>query len=294
MTYEQQFAQYLAKIEERLPQLADGVFESSSKVGEAAKYSLLAGGKRIRAVLCVAVCDMLNGNLATAVDFGCAVEMLHCYSLIHDDLPCMDNDDFRRGKPSCHIAYGESTALLAADALLTAAFEVISCATDNSKSVACAVQALSMAAGAKGMVYGQELDLYYEKHGANEQQLCSIHRHKTGDLINAAAQLGAIAADANSTQRQAIANYAYDIGLVFQIIDDILDVTSTSEELGKPIGSDAENGKTTFITLKGLTQSRELAANITTRTCNTLDAVFGLYDTAFLHHLAHSLLLRKS
>lgn len=222
-----------------------------SEVCRAARYSLMGGGKRIRAVLVLSVCDMLGGNMQAAEQFAAAVEMLHCYSLIHDDLPCMDNDDLRRGRPSCHKAFDEATAMLAGDVLLTEAFEVIAMPRQMPMSVYGPQRTECRCRAARGMVYGQELDLKYEALAATEEQLRLIHRNKTGALINAAIQMGAAAARADDAQCRALEHYAYGLGLVFQIVDDVLDVTSTPEQLGKPIGSDSENGKTTFVTLYG-------------------------------------------
>ena len=255
-------------------------------------YSLFGGGKRVRAVLCLAVCDMLDGNRNAAACYAAGVEMLHCYSLIHDDLPCMDNDDMRRGRPSCHKAFGEATALLAGDTLLTAAFETLSGSPGTAVQNTAAVCALSRAAGANGMVWGQELDLAFEEKPATAEELREVHRNKTGMLINAAAQLGAVAASADDIQRQAIARYAFSVGLVFQIIDDILDVTATAQQLGKPIGSDAANGKTTFVTLHGVERSRGIAQELTDGACGVLRAAFG-GRAQFLETLAASLLERN-
>ena len=164
---------------------------------------------------------MLGGNVALAARYAAGLEMLHCYSLIHDDLPCMDNDDMRRGRPSCHKAYGEATALLAGDALLTAAFETLACAGQGTPAQnAQAVAVLSAAAGARGMVRGQELDLAYEAVPASEAQLCEVHRNKTGMLIAAAAQLGAVASGASQAQQDALRQFAFSVGLVFQMVDD--------------------------------------------------------------------------
>ena len=256
-------------------------------------YSLMGGGKRIRAVLVLAVCDMLHGSAEAAEQFAAAVEMLHCYSLIHDDLPCMDNDDMRRGKPSCHKAFGESTAMLAGDVLLTEAFEAVAGAPAPASVCVCAAQALGAGAGSRGMVYGQELDLKYEALAATEEQLRLIHRHKTGALINAAIQMGGAAAQADEAQRKALEAYAYGIGLVFQIVDDVLDVTSTAEQLGKPIGSDSENGKTTFVTLFGADGAMQLAEKLNDETCAALHDAFG-EKSAFLEQLARTLLTRRS
>ena len=225
--------------------------------------------------------------------FAAAGERLHCYSLIHDDLPCMDNDDLRRGKPSCHKAFGESTAMLAGDVLLTEAFNVVASAPASPIVSVRAARALGAGAGSHGMVYGQELDLKYEALAATEEQLRLIHRNKTGALINAAVQMGAAAAQANETQCKELEDYAFGIGLVFQIVDDVLDVTSTAEQLGKPIGSDSENGKTTFVTLYGAEGAMELAKKLNNETCVSLHAEFG-EKAAFLEQLAKELLVRRS
>jgi geranylgeranyl diphosphate synthase type II len=205
----------------------------------------------------------------------------------------MDNDDMRRGKPSCHKAFGEATAMLAGDVLLTEAFDVIANAPADADIRVQAAQALAAGAGSHGMVYGQELDLKFEALAATEEQLRLIHRNKTGALINAAVQLGAAAARANQAQRAALEQYAFGIGLVFQIVDDVLDVTGTAEELGKPIGSDSENGKTTFVTLYGTEGAMELARTINQQTCAALREAFGP-QAEFLETLAQTLLVRRS
>ena len=288
MEYQKQYEHYLSLAQQALERQANTCFEEDSEVGKAACYSLFSGGKRARAVLCLAVCDMLGGDLQTAADYAAAIEMLHCYSLIHDDLPCMDDDDMRRGKPSCHKAFGEATALLAGDALLTAAFEVLCNAPNASVE---AVSVLSGAAGARGMIYGQELDLRFEQVRADARQLEQIHANKTGKLIKAAVLLGAVAASASKEQKNALEYYAAQVGMVFQIVDDILDVVSTSEELGKPVGSDRENGKSTFVTLYGLEESRRMAQEKTKNACDALE-LFG-ESASFLRTLALSLAERK-
>ena len=292
MEYQAKYQEYLAQASKALEEACAQFLPEESEVCRAARYSLLGGGKRIRAVLVLAVCEMLGGDLQAAGSFSAAVEMLHCYSLIHDDLPCMDNDDLRRGRPSCHKAFGESTAMLAGDVLLTEAFEVIANAPAAPLACVQAARALGAGAGSRGMVYGQELDLKYEALAATEEQLRLIHRNKTGALINAAIQMGAAAANATDAQKKALEQYAYGIGLVFQIVDDVLDVTSTQEELGKPIGSDSENGKTTFVTLYGVQGAMELAQQLNDETCAALREHFG--DKAeFLQQLAQQLLTRK-
>ena len=290
--FESKYAQYLKIVENCMESRAVELLPKSSKVGEAARYSLFSGGKRIRAILVLAVCDMLGGDCQTAADLAVAVEMLHCYSLIHDDLPCMDNDDFRRGKPSCHKAFGEATALLAGDALQAAAFELITRAPLSTTARLGAVRELSMGAGDRGMVLGQELDLIYESQAATESQLRKVHMRKTGSLINAAVQMGAWAANALQEEHFVLETYAFNIGLVFQIVDDVLDVTSTTEELGKPAGSDSSNGKTTYITLYGAEGAMENARALNQSACNTLRAKFG-EKADFLVELANGLLLRR-
>ena len=293
MEYQAQYQEYLSQAMTALEEACARFLPEESEVCRAARYSLLGGGKRIRAVLVLSVCDMLGGDMQTAASFAAAVEMLHCYSLIHDDLPCMDNDDLRRGRPSCHKAFGEATAMLAGDVLLTEAFEVVANAPGSPQACVAATRALGAGAGSHGMVYGQELDLKYEALAATEEQLRLIHRNKTGALINAAVQMGAAAAGAQPQQCEALAEYAYGLGLVFQIVDDVLDVTSTPEQLGKPIGSDSENGKTTFVTLYGAEGAMALAHQLNEQTCSGLQQHFG-EKAAFLRQLAQQLLVRKN
>ena len=289
--YKATFSRYLTATEQRLEVLCDAYLPAGRAICDAARYSLLGGGKRIRAVLTLAACELCTGSAEPALDYACALEMLHCYSLIHDDLPCMDNDDFRRGRPSCHKQYGEATALLAADALVTAAFEAVANAELSPASRAEAAAVLAKAGGARGMLYGQELDKHFETVKASESELLQLHAHKTGALIVAAVELGCAAAGETGAKREALRRYAAEIGLVFQIVDDMLDVTSTTQELGKPVGSDAENDKTTFITLYGLQGAGEKAR---TRNDTALAALEPLGENAeFLRILAQELLTRK-
>ncbi len=292
MDYQTAYAGYLAQCEEAIACLCATYLPTSSSTARAARYSLLSGGKRVRAVLCLAVCDMLGGDMHAAAQFAGAVEMLHCYSLIHDDLPCMDNDDMRRGKPSCHKAFDEATALLAGDLLLTEAFEAVANAKTTAFIRAHAGVTLAKGAGSSGMIYGQELDLFYETQQADEAMLRKIHRNKTGALINAAVQLGAVASNADDLTCAALEQYAFAVGLVFQIVDDVLDETSTAEELGKPIGSDRENGKTTFTTLYGTEGAMQLAQSINQKACKELETRFG-EKAIFLIALAQQLLVRR-
>ena len=291
--YQQQYKAFVQQAEQRLNELCDVYLPVKAQISQAARYSLLGGGKRIRAVLTLAACQLCGADAADALDYACALEMLHCYSLIHDDMPCMDNDDFRRGRPSCHKQFGEATALLAGDALVTAAFEVLTNAGLSAESRIEAVQLLSRGGGDRGMLYGQELDKHFETVRASEQELMALHAHKTGALITTAVHLGCAAAGvaADTDMRGALARYAAEIGLVFQIVDDILDVTSTTEELGKPVGSDADNDKTTFITLYGLQGAHEKAEHHNAAALAALDALGPKAD--FLRLLAAELLERK-
>lgn len=291
--YKYQFSAWARLAEQRLAELCDAYLPAQSELGQAARYSLLGGGKRVRAVLTLAACALCGADAADALDYACALEMLHCYSLIHDDLPCMDNDDFRRGRPSCHKQFGEATALLAADALVTAAFETIANAACSAESRVEAVQLLAKGGGDRGMLYGQELDKHFETVRANEQELLALHAHKTGALIIAAVELGCAAAGVrpDDEARRALVRYAAEVGLVFQIVDDILDVTSTTEELGKPVGSDADNDKTTFITLYGLQGAHEKAEHHNAAALAALDALGPRAD--FLRLMAAELLERK-
>ena len=215
MDYQEQYQNYLAQAMAALEKACGRFLPEESEVCRAARYSLMGGGKRIRAVLVLSVCDMLGGSMQAAQQFAAAVEMLHCYSLIHDDLPCMDNDDLRRGRPSCHKAFSETTAMLAGDVLLTEAFETVANAPADASVCVQAARALGAGAGSRGMVYGQELDLKYEALAATEDQLRLIHRNKTGALINAAIQMGAAAAKADEAQCRALEQYAYWSGPCF-------------------------------------------------------------------------------
>ena len=292
MEYTERYSEYLALVQSRIERLSDCFLPEEQTTAQAARYSLLAGGKRVRGILVLAACDLLGGDVDKAADLAAAVEMLHCYSLIHDDLPCMDNDDFRRGRPSCHKAYGETTARLAGDLLLTEACEVVLSAALPAEAKCRAARALACGAGSSGMVFGQEIDLYYETRQPNAEQLRLVHRNKTGALINAAAQMGAAAAGGTCEDEQALEAYAYDLGLVFQIVDDVLDVTATAEDLGKPIGSDEENGKTTFVTLYGAEVCMQMAADMTEAACTALTARYGA-RADFLCQLARSLVHRN-
>lgn len=272
-----------------------GVFAGLQPRGDiypAMEYSLLAGGKRLRPVLSLEVCCLCGGDEATALPLGCAVEMVHTYSLIHDDLPAMDNDDLRRGKPTNHRVYGEATAILAGDGLLTAAFSVITGAQGlTERQRLAAVRALSLAAGPQGMVGGQALDMDGSNRSLTEGEVEELQRLKTGALIGCAAHMGCIAAGADEKTALAVEQYAQKLGLAFQVRDDILDVTGNQNELGKPIGSDAEQGKTTFVTLLGLERCQKWVEELSREAYACLD---GLDGSEFLKELAKTLILRKN
>ncbi len=255
---------------------------------EAMRYSLLAGGKRLRPVLCMSFCELCGGAAETALPAAAAIEMVHTYSLIHDDLPCMDNDDYRRGRLTCHKVYGEDIATLAGDALLTAAFHYFAQIDVPAERALQCVELLSQAAGEQGMVAGQVLDLLGEKHTLSEDQLREVHRHKTGDLIRAACQMGAVLGGGSPEQIDVAGKFAMALGMAFQIRDDVLDCVGTPEQLGKPIGSDAENGKTTFVTLFGLEACQKLVEDETRKALAYLDGG-GFGDTAFVKALAMEL-----
>lgn len=228
---------------------------------DAMAYSLLSGGKRIRGVLVLAFYGLFQLDVRPALPFAAAIEMIHAYSLIHDDLPCMDDDNMRRGKPSCHVAFGETTALLAGDALLTMAFET--CLADECfppDRVRSAAAVLARAAGAHGMVGGQVMDLANEDKRLTPEQLDAINDHKTGALFRAAVLMGSILGGADTAQQRAAEEYAVHIGRAFQITDDLLDITADPEKLGKPVGSDAENHKNTYASIFGAERCRELVA----------------------------------
>lgn len=258
---------------------------------DAMNYSLLAGGKRIRPILTLECCRLCGGADNAALALACAVEMIHTYSLIHDDLPCMDNDELRRGKPTNHMVYGEATAVLAGDGLLTAAFETALGARAYlpAERVGMALEVLSTAAGPAGMVGGQALDMAGEGHALTLADVEELQELKTGALISAAAEMGVIAGGGGETERAAIRTYARKLGLAFQIRDDMLDVSGDQNSLGKPIGSDASSEKTTFVTLKGLEECSRLVEKLTDE---AIGALACFEDPWFLEELARELVGR--
>lgn len=284
---------YKLMVENRIDEVFPQLDCKYTKVIDGARYSLLNGGKRIRPVIMMEFCRLCGGEPKNALDFAVALEMIHTYSLIHDDLPCMDNDDMRRGKPSCHKAFGEDTALLCGDALLTEAFFVAANAPVRSDIALKAVSYLSSNAGVHGMIGGQVLDLSFEENTPDVNDLQDMYMRKTSALLIAAASIGCIVAGKDDEQTlKSAAKYGYNLGLAFQIIDDILDVTSNEKTLGKPVGSDDKNNKTTFVTLFGLEKAFALAAQLSNAALDALDEIGG--DTEALYEITNYLLDRNS
>lgn len=297
MNFKDYQKEYLEQINHRLEKIVCVSDNLQKAVFEAMRYSLMAGGKRIRPMLTLATADLLRGNREDALLFGTAIECIHTYSLIHDDLPCMDDDNLRRGRPTCHVEFGESTALLAGDALLNMAFELM---TDVSKY--CEVDArqalkiiheISVCSGARGMIGGQIIDLACE--GAEDvslKTLAYMHECKTGALIRAAAVAGAMVSSASDEEIQIISEFSLNLGLAFQIKDDILDFVGDEKVLGKPIGSDLQSEKVTFVSLLGLEKAQRQLAQLTAQACECL-SIFG-ERAWFLKEFSNYLLQRDS
>lgn len=278
------------RIDELLNQLLPQEDTDARRVREAMRYSALSGGKRVRPYMTLKVAQALNGDMQTALYFGAALEMIHTYSLIHDDLPCMDDDDYRRGKRTCHKMFDEATALLAGDALLTHAFGVIADAPATDRQKVAAMRLLADMAGCRGMIGGQAMDLASEHRSIPFDTLRRLYSEKTGALMRAAVGLGCISADCYEGKvYDAFATYAEELGLTFQIVDDLLDVYG-NESLGKPIGSDEKNGKNTYLSF----MSREEAeAEAMARTEDAKAALREIPATEELCGLADLLLTRK-
>lgn len=279
--YRQHVEQYLKRYYARFHGEPQGV------LFESIEYSLLSGGKRLRSTLVLEFCRMIGGEWKKALPFAAAIEMIHTYSLIHDDLPCMDNDDFRRGKPTNHKVYGDAMAILAGDALLTDAFTVASTAQLPAQAVLEAIQVLSECAGSLGMVGGQVLDIQSQNRMLTEQEVLDVQTRKTGALIRAACAMGAIAGGATPEQYDAACQYAAGLGLAFQIRDDMLDVIGSAEELGKGVGTDQD--KNTFVRLCGLQKCEELVHRYTDYAVSALQC---FPDAECLRYLALGMVVR--
>jgi len=290
MRNEQRTAQYRAFIEDYLKNIYREFYDEPQKdLFKAMEYSLLAGGKRLRPIFTLEFCRMCGGDWKKAAPFAAAVEMIHTYSLIHDDLPSMDNDDFRRGRPTNHKVYGEAMAILAGDALLTDAFMIASSAElPNPQDMSLAIGVLAQGAGSLGMVGGQVLDIQAESREMTEQEIIDIQSRKTGSLINDACVLGVIAGGGSEEQIAAAAGFAGALGMAFQIRDDMLDVIGTEEEMGKGVGTDA--AKNTFVRLYGLEKCEELVQKYTDTAISLLDV---FEDKDYMVSLAKSLTNRR-
>ncbi len=266
--------------------------ESLAGLAESMRYSLLAGGKRIRPTLVLEFCRICGGDIDAAMPVACAIEMLHTYSLIHDDLPCMDDDALRRGRPTNHVVYGECTATLAGDALQAEAFGTILRSTLPAERKARCAEFLADAVGLDGMCGGQFLDMLGEGKKLSEQELTDINSRKTGALLTAACRMGVAAGGGNEAQLEAASLYGAAIGAAFQIRDDMLDVLGNEQELGKPIGSDAQEEKNTYMALYGAEHCSQMIEKLTARAKDVLSGVFN--DTAFLSALADSMAVRTN
>ena len=279
-------------IEKNLSAELDKTNIIDEKLFEAMKYSLLSGGKRLRPVLLMAAADSCGVNGEKFLSVASAVEMIHTYSLIHDDLPCMDNDDYRRGKLTNHKVFGDAIALLAGDALLTLAFETVTRQENVDKKILLeVVKEFSIAAGAAGMVGGQVIDLESENKKIDLATLKKMHIGKTGALFKAAIRAGAILANADNKKISALTTYAENFGLAFQITDDILDVVGDEKNLGKPVGSDEKNHKSTYVTLTSLDTAKTLAENAV---ADAIDSIKNFGDNAnFLRELVKFLITRN-
>ena len=285
-------AEYRSTIDSALESYFRSAPAQLSGLAEAMRYSLLAGGKRIRPMLVLEFCRICGGDIETALPVACAIEMLHTYSLIHDDLPCMDDDSLRRGRPTNHVVYGECTATLAGDALQAEAFgSILRSELPADRKARCACF-LADAVGLDGMCGGQFLDMLGEGRVLSEDELTDINSRKTGALLTAACRMGVAAGGGNEAQLEAASLYGAAIGAAFQIRDDMLDVLGNEQELGKPIGSDAEEKKNTYMALYGAERCARMVEKLTAQAKDVLRGTFE--DTAFLYALADSMAVRTN
>jgi geranylgeranyl diphosphate synthase type II len=287
---------YLATRQKRVDRALDRFLPRENvappTIHKAMRYSLFAGGKRLRPILCLAAADACGGNSAAALPLACAIECIHTYSLVHDDLPSMDNDDFRRGRATCHTVFGDGIAILAGDALLTVAFEIAARARPTRRySTADVLREIAVAAGSRKLIAGQVADLEAEGKKATREQLQYIHENKTAAMIATSVRLGAMSANADAAKLRAITKFGRALGLAFQVIDDILDVTQTTEKLGKSAGKDAAAHKATYPAVIGLEASR-LEAKRLTATAQRALSIFGK-EAEPLRAIANYLLARE-
>ncbi len=292
MNFKEKYSIYVNMIEERLSNILPEVNEYCPDIKEAMSYSLLAGGKRLRPLLALAVAEMFEKPFDEVINYGCAIEMIHTYSLIHDDLPAMDNDDYRRGKPTNHKVFGEAMAILAGDSLLNMAYETMIHDAVESRNIEKmrAAGIVAKYAGALGMVGGQVIDLQSEGKTIENHRLKTMHRLKTGALIKAPVEASAVICGADKREFELLSGYAANLGLAFQIKDDILDIEGTVENMGKNPGNDSSCNKSTYVTMYGLEESKKLLESVTQEGISCLDT-FG-HKAQFLKELALSLVVR--
>ncbi len=294
MNFKSEMDARTAEVQEILCRFLPSQEGCAHALAEAMRYSLLSGGKRLRPILMWETYRLFGGEGRVVEPFLAAIEMIHAHSLVHDDLPALDNDDYRRGQQTTHVAYGEAMAILAGDALLNLAYETACRAfflEPDHPHIARAMSVLAEKAGIGGMLGGQAADVQAAGQPVDAETLAYIHRNKTGALIEAAMEVGALLAGASEADVRAIGRVAADVGMAFQICDDILDVTGSTAEIGKPAGSDARNQKTTYVTLYGLAAAQEEAARLHARAMETLRALPG--ENAFLEELIRRMATRK-
>ncbi|MCX7695092.1 MAG: polyprenyl synthetase family protein [Caloramator sp.] len=291
MHFDQQLKIKQQMINARLSELLDEA-KINNIIYEPMKYSVDAGGKRIRPILTLSITEALNGNTKDALDFGCAIEFIHTYSLIHDDLPAMDNDDYRRGKLTNHKVFGEAIAILAGDALLNFAFEVLSQKLIESNNLLYikAVNEIVKASGARGMVAGQAIDIISENKKLNLEELYNMHRLKTGAIIEAACVAGAYISNREDIL-ESIREFSRNLGVAFQIVDDILDFTGDEKKLGKSVGKDKEANKATYVTILGIEEAKKRAKEYTDR---AIEIASNIDKSGFLSKLTEYLLVREN
>jgi geranylgeranyl diphosphate synthase type II len=280
------------QIDRTLDRYLPGENTRPGTIHKAMRYSLFAGGKRLRPILTLAAAEACEGGIEQALPFACAMECIHTYSLVHDDLPSMDNDDFRRGRLTCHKVFGENIAVLAGDALLTIAFEIVSRAKPTRRyDMSTLLREVAVAAGSQKLIAGQVADLEAEGKKTTREDLCYIHENKTAAILTTSVRLGAMSANAGTKQLSAITKFGRSLGLAFQVIDDILDVTQTTEKLGKSAGKDVAAQKATYPAVIGLDASRAEAKRLTRNAHNALSVFDDKGET--LHALANYLLERE-
>lgn len=292
MSYKEKLMKYAAEVEAALDKYLPERKCPQRDIYRAMRYSLLGGGKRIRGVLTLVCCELAGGKRETAMPFAAAIEMVHAYSLVHDDLPAMDNDDMRRGKPSNHIAFGEAMAILAGDGLLGEAMNVILKNAENTPAAWSAMRVLANAYGPEGMLGGQVIDMQSENKQISYEQLLCLQQHKTGALIKAACLMGGLLGGADEKTLEKLGVYAEKIGLAFQVKDDILDIESTDEELGKNTGSDKEQGKSTFVSLCGMDKAKETVVRLSKEAADLFPAESE--SDLFLRETAEYLAIRRN